>query len=63
MTDTFEKLSDITKRITDRLEPVRFEIHLNGPLAVKLFEEATKSGNRAETLIAEAVRAYFGEAA
>lgn len=61
MTDTFEKLSDITKRITGRLAPVTFIVPIDGTLAVALFVEAAKTGNRAETIIAEAVRAYMGE--
>jgi hypothetical protein len=56
-------LADITARITDRLEPVTFEVALQGSLAVALMAEATKSGNRPETIIAEAVRAYMGDAA
>lgn len=62
MTDTWQKLGDITARVTDRLEPATFEVALQGSLAVALFAEATKSGHKAETIIAEAVRAYMGDA-
>lgn len=60
--DTFEKLSDITRRITGRLAPVIFTVPIDGHVAVALFVESAKSGNRAETIIAEAVRAYLGDA-
>lgn len=61
--DTFEKLSDITKRITGRLAPVTFIVPIDGPVAVQLFVYAAANGNKAETIIAEAVRAYLGDAA
>ena len=63
MTDTWQKLGDITARITNTLAPVPFTVELQGSLAVALRAEAIKSGNKPETLIAEAVRAYMGDAA
>lgn len=63
MTDNWQKLGDITQRITDRLAPVVFKVELNGPLAVALYAEAMKGGNKPETIIAEAVRSYLGDAA
>jgi hypothetical protein len=63
MTDTWQKLGDVTARITDRLQPVTFSVPLQGTLAVALFAEAMKSHKRPETIIAEAVRAYMGDAA
>ena len=60
--DTFEKLGDITKRITGRLAPVVFMVPIDGPVAVALYVESAKTGNKVETLIAEAVRAYMGDA-
>lgn len=62
MTDTWQKLGDITAKITDRLSPITFHVPLHGPLAAALQEEAVKSGNKPETVIAEAVRAYMGDA-
>lgn len=61
MTDTFEKLADITRRITGRLAPVTFIVPIDGTLAVELFVHSAKTGAKAETIIAEAVRAYMGE--
>jgi hypothetical protein len=61
--DNWQKLGDITQRITDRLAPVSFRVELSGPLAVALCAEAMKGGNKPETIIAEAVRSYLGDAA
>jgi len=63
VTDSWQKLGDITARITGILAPVPFTVELQGPLAVALCAEAMKSGNKPETIIAEAVRAYMGDAA
>lgn len=63
MADTWHKLGDITARIADKLAPVPFEVTLHGTLADALKKHAAKSGNAPETIIAEAVRAYFGDAA
>jgi hypothetical protein len=62
VTDTWQKLGDITARITDRLAPVTFTVPLQGSLAVTLIAEAMKTGNKPEVIIAEAVRAYMGDA-
>jgi hypothetical protein len=61
--DNWQKLGDITQRITDRLAPVVFNVELAGPLAVALYAEAMRSGIKPETLMAEAVRSYLGDAA
>jgi hypothetical protein len=61
--DNWQKLGDIVERVTDRLAPVTFTVPLQGSLAVSLMAEAMKTGNRPETIIAEAVRAYMGDAA
>jgi hypothetical protein len=63
MTDSFEKLSDITKRITGRLAPVTFMVRVDGTLAVVVMAEAAKCNILPETLIAEALRCYMGDAA
>jgi len=63
MTDAWQKFGDVTARIVDRLAPITFSVSLQGPLAAALREEATKAGRKPETLIAEAVRAYMGDAA
>jgi predicted metallo-beta-lactamase superfamily hydrolase len=61
--DSWQKLGDVVARVTDRLAPVVFTVEVSGPVAVALLAEAMKSGNRPETIIAEAVRAYMGDAA
>lgn len=63
MTDTWQKLADINARITEPLSPVIFSVPLHGPLAAALKQEATRAGQRPETLIAEAVLAWMGDAA
>lgn len=60
---TFQRLGEITRRITNRLAPVTYEVPLSGPLAVRLNFYAIEEGQRPETIIAEAVRAYIGDAA
>lgn len=61
--DSWQKLGDVVARVTDHLAPVTFTVPLQGSLAVSLIAEAMKTGHRPETLIAEAVRAYMGDAA
>ena len=63
MTDTWQKLGDVTARITDRLAPVTFIVPVQGTLAVAVIAEAIKAGTNPETIIAEALRAYMGDAA
>jgi hypothetical protein len=63
VSDNWKRLDEITKRITGRLAPVIFIVPIDGPLAVALYDHAGKTGNKAETIIAEAVRAYMGDAA
>lgn len=63
MTDTWQSLAQITARITDKLKPVTFSVLLQGPLAAAVQAEAERSGNKPETIIAEAVRSYMGDAA
>lgn len=63
MTDTWQKLGDITARIEGILPPVTFIVPLQGTLAVALYAESMKSNNKPETIIAEALRAYMGDAA
>jgi hypothetical protein len=63
VTDNWQKLGDVVARVTDNLAPVTFTVPLQGSLAVSLIAEAMKSGNKPETLIAEAVRSYLGDAA
>lgn len=60
--DTWNSLGAITARIVDKLAPVPFEVTLQASLAAALEKEAAKTGNRPETIIAEAVRAYMGGA-
>jgi hypothetical protein len=61
--DNWQKFGDIASRLVDRLKPETFSVPLQAPLAAALRQEATKSGHKPETLIAEAVRAYMGDVA
>jgi hypothetical protein len=57
--DNWRTLGDFTQRITERWV---FVVPLSGELADAVRSEARKGGNRPETVIAEAVRAYLGGA-
>ncbi len=63
MQENWKALGAITARIAGRLAPVTFEVPLDGTLAVRLSAYAIEEGIKPETLIAEAVRAYVGDAA
>lgn len=63
MTDSWQKLGDVTARITNRLYPQCFSIVLPGDLAAAVKREAARTGTVPETIIAEAVRSYVGDAA
>lgn len=63
MTDNWKKLGDITAGIVDRLKPETFSVPLQPTLADAVKKEAAKAGSKPETIIAEAVRAYMGDAA
>lgn len=63
MTDNWQKLGDITAGIVKKLQPETFSVPLQRSLADAVRTEAAKSGNKPETLIAEAVRFYLGDAA
>lgn len=62
MTDNWQKLGDITARVIADLEPVTFFVKLPGPLANAVRKVAAEEGSKPETFMAEAVRAYMGEA-
>jgi len=62
VSDTWQRLGDITARIEGILPPVTFIVPLQGTLAVALYAEAMKTDNKPETIIAEALRAYMGDA-
>jgi hypothetical protein len=63
MTDNWKSLGDITVDIVDRLTPITFSVPLQPTLADALKKEAAKAGQRPESIIAEAVRAYMGDCA
>lgn len=63
MTDNWQSLGSITAGIVNRLSAVPFEVELHHSLAEAVRREAAKSGNKPETIIAEAVRSYLGDAA
>lgn len=60
--DTWQPIGKIAARIVDRLKPETFSVPLQGSLAGAVRREAKKSGNKPETIIAEAVRSYMGDA-
>lgn len=60
---SFERLGDITRRITNRLEPVVYSVPIDGAVAARLNAYASEQGTKAETIIAEALRSYLGGAA
>lgn len=60
--DTWQKLGEVTERITNRLGPVTFTVELDGPVAVALFAHAMKTHTKPEVIIAESARAYLGDA-
>lgn len=63
MTDNWQSLGCITSRLVDKLKPVPFKVTLTAPLAALVRKEAKRLGNKEETIIAEAVRSYLGDAA
>lgn len=63
MTDTWQKLGDITAQIITDLDPITFSVTLSRPLADAVKKVAAEEGSKPETLMAEAVRAYMGETA
>lgn len=63
MQDNWKALGEITARITGRIAPVTYEVPLDGALAVRVCAYAIEEGVKPETIIAEAVRAYVGDAA
>lgn len=63
MQDNWKSLGSITARIAGKIAPVTYEVPLDGTLAVRLSAYAIKEGVKPETIIAEAVRSYMGDAA
>jgi hypothetical protein len=57
---TWQKLSDATKPIANRLYPQIFTVALEGELATAIKTEAARTGTTSEAVITEAVRAYVG---
>jgi hypothetical protein len=55
------KLKSVLNRI-EHLAPVTFIVPLQGSLAVHLYRYAMDSNVNPETIIAEALRAYLGDA-
>lgn len=63
MTDNWKSLSDATNSFLGKIAPVPFEVKLQRSLADAVRQEAVRSGNKPEAIIAEAVRHYIGDAA
>jgi hypothetical protein len=61
--DNWQSLGSITDRLLKKIEPEKFAVTMPADLTAALRREASKTGNAPETLITEAVRAYFGDAA
>lgn len=61
--DNWQQIGTVTSRMLERLKPETFSVPLQAPLAAALRAEATKAGTKPETIIAEALRAYMGDAA
>jgi hypothetical protein len=61
--DHWQKLGDVTARITHKLSPVCLSIVLPADLAAAVRKEAIRTGHLPDTIIAEAVRSYVGDAA
>lgn len=60
---TFQKVGDVTVRLVDKIKPVTYEVEVQGSLAAALRRYAALAGKKPETIIAEAVRSYMGDAA
>lgn len=60
---SFERLGEVTRRITNRLAPVVYDVPISGPLAARLDAYAEEQKAKPETIIAEALRSYLGDAA
>jgi hypothetical protein len=62
VSDHKKRLREITDRIEGILPPVTFIVPLQGTLSVALYHEAMRANCHPETIIAEALRAYLGDA-
>jgi hypothetical protein len=63
MSDSFQSIGSIAARLLDRLKPVTYAVPLDPSLANVLARYALEQGKKPETIIAEATRAYLGDAA
>lgn len=63
MTDNWQTLGSVSARLVDRLEPTFYEVPLDPALSNRLARYAASEGKKPETIIAEATRAYLGDAA
>ena len=63
MTDNWQSIGSVAARIVDHIKPQIFSVPLQPSLAEALRREAGRSDISPETLIAEAVRYYLGDAA
>lgn len=57
-----DKADKVIARAAPHLAPVTYIVRLHGGIAVALEHYAMEAGFNAETIIAEAVRAYIGDA-
>lgn len=60
---TFQSIGGVAARLVEGLRPVTYEVEIQGSLASALRRYAAKEGKKPETIIAEAVRSYMGDAA
>lgn len=63
MQENWKALGAVTARIAGRIAPVVYDVSLSGPLAARLDAYAEEQRAKPETIIAEALRSYLGDAA
>lgn len=63
MADNWKSLGCVTAQLLEKLKPVTYEVPLDPALSSLLTRHAAEWGKKPETIIAEATRAYLGDAA
>ena len=63
MDENWKSIGGIAARLADKLAPVTYSVPLQGSVAVALKDYAAREGKKPETIIAEALRSYLGDAA
>jgi hypothetical protein len=60
---SWQQLGSIANRVVERLDPKTFIVPIRGDLAARLEAYASTQKVKPETVIAEALSAYMGDAA